>query len=140
MPKKKSPSAKKPAAKKKKPVAKKKPAKKKSVAKKPAKKKRSTAKLAAKQSITVKAENEPEVTIVESSNGKTNVHHKIVFVGSCEGCDHMPFKSHGLIALLAVMCAVLAGIVLSQIQTGGMAQLYDDVQPAPGAAAQNIEL
>jgi hypothetical protein len=144
-PAKKKPAAKKPVAKKKAP-AKKKPAAKKPVAKKkaPAKKKPAAKKVvkkpvaqvaevkpAAAKKIVAEARSEakaaidqaPIVTITETQVKRPNkvveVEKRIVFVGTCANCDHLPMRVNELLGVVVVIVAILAGMLISTTALGG---------------------
>ncbi len=116
-------AAKKPAAKKK-AVAKKKPVAKKVTAKKPVAKKP-----VAKQTVELKIEKtvqqvveeaiEMKAPIVSVTESKVThepvpveVHRKIVYIGTCRNCDHIPMRAEKLVAVLSIMIAILSGIVI----------------------------
>ncbi|NQV89822.1 hypothetical protein HQ487_00270 [Candidatus Uhrbacteria bacterium] len=95
---------------KKKPVAKKSVAKKTPVAKTP------------ELVFQVEEETVPVVTIIEKSapgsRSKLEVHHKIVFLGTCRNCDHMPMGVNKLIGVLSISIAILSGLLLSTALPG----------------------
>lgn len=114
----------------KKSVAKKSPAKKtsakkavakKSVAKKsPAKKSVAKKAVAKKESgliIEIEEQTVPVVTIVEkqvhSARPVTRVLHKVVFLGSCRSCEHMPMGVNKLVGVLSIVIAILSGLLIS---------------------------
>lgn len=100
---------------------------KKSVTKKPvAKKKISAKKSPAKKSVvtdvpelTIQVEEQtfPVITMVEkqvhSTQPTVEVHHKVVFLGSCKNCEHMPMGVNKLIGILSISIAILSGLLIS---------------------------
>lgn len=126
-------AAKKSAAKKavlKKAEAKKPVAKKTAPAKKPVAKiitKKETVKPAVAKKIIAKAREEvkqaveeaPVVTITETQIMQTNkpveVYRKVVFVGHCTNCEHLPVRVSKLLAVFCILIAVLSGIIISKI-------------------------
>jgi hypothetical protein len=114
-------SAKKKIAPKKKVVSKKKIAPKKKVAKKknPAKKKitKKAAKPRRKKSIKAGAHS-PVVTLIEkhfeTPDKASAVHRRVVFIGKCSNCDHVPMRVSRLLALMSLLIFVLSGIIIAQ--------------------------
>ena len=110
---------------KKKSVAKKKPAAKKKAAAKTTTKKKVVKRAAAKK-VVAKARAEakkaiadaPVVTITEKrivrANKPVEIQRRVVFVGSCSNCDHLPVRVSKLMALFTLIIAVLSGVIISQ--------------------------
>jgi len=107
----------------------KKATKKKSVVKKKAAKtitKKKVVKKAAAKKVVAKARAEakkaiadaPVVTITEKritrANKPVEIHRRVVFVGSCSNCDHLPVRVSKLMALFTLIIAVLSGVIISQ--------------------------
>jgi len=107
---------------KKKPATKKKvAAKKKSVAKKVKTLKKSVAKKTIKEvrKDAIKAvEHAPMVTVtekrIEHANKPVEVHRRVVFVGTCANCDHVPMRVGKMLALMSLIIFVLSGIIIVQ--------------------------
>lgn len=104
-------------------VSKKKPAVKKTATKKTVAKKESVvkkklvAKKTAAKAIKTVVEELPVIDILEEQkdHGRmTKIRHRIVFVGSCKNCEHIPMKVSGLIAVMSLIIAVLSGMLLTQ--------------------------
>lgn len=56
------------------------------------------------------------------------IEHRIVFVGTCANCEHVPMPIGHLIAVFSLMVFMLSGIVLYQSEPGlfeGFASLID---------------
>lgn len=111
----------------KKPVAKKKAApkkratarKKKPVAKKKAVKKTVKATAVPTAKIEIEEMTVPVATIVEKtvdpvSHKPKELHRKILFIGTCKNCDHVPMGVNKLVAVLSVTIAILSGLLISQ--------------------------
>ena len=115
-------AAKKPAAKKKKSVAKKPVAKKKSAKKKKisAKKKLVAMKTIAeaRKEVLEAVDQAPVITVTEKrikhKHKPVEVHRRIVFVGTCANCDHVPMRVSKLLALMSLIVFVLSSIIIAQ--------------------------
>lgn len=123
----KKPVAKKKTVAKKKPAAKKKAVKKTTAKKKPAAKKTKTTNAvkptaikkevaAIRKEVAAAVAEAPLVSVteerIERPNRKTEVHRRIVFVGTCSNCDHVPVRVNKLLALLSVIIFALSAIVI----------------------------
>jgi hypothetical protein len=49
---------------------------------------------------------------IEHTHKPTEVHRRVVFVGTCSNCDHVPLRLNKLLALFSVIIFVLSSIVL----------------------------
>jgi hypothetical protein len=58
----------------------------------------------------------PIVTVTESKVTKkpvpVEVHRKIVYIGTCRNCDHLPVRVNNLVAVLSVLVAILSAVVI----------------------------
>ena len=48
---------------------------------------------------------------------------RFVFVPKCSNCDHVPMRINKLVALMAVLVAVLSGMVIAQDQVVDLSRL-----------------
>lgn len=60
----------------------------------------------------------PVVTItekrVEHAHRPVEIERRIVFIGTCSNCDHLPMRVSKLLMLMIVLVAVLSGLILSR--------------------------
>ncbi len=60
--------------------------------------------------------NAPIVTVTESKVTQkpvpVEVHRKIVYIGACRNCDHMPMRVEKLVAVLSILIAILSAVVI----------------------------
>ncbi|PJA45448.1 hypothetical protein CO174_03005 [Candidatus Uhrbacteria bacterium CG_4_9_14_3_um_filter_50_9] len=49
---------------------------------------------------------------IEHAHKPTEVHRRIVFVGTCSNCDHVPMRVNRLLAMFSVIIFVLSAMVL----------------------------
>jgi hypothetical protein len=122
-------AAKKPAAKKTVATKKKSPAKKTASATKPSVKKISPKKVSSKRTVAKKNSplsavevdqsimfSAPSVTILENevhhADRPLEIQRKIILVGVCRNCDHMPMGVNKLVAVLSLAIAVLSGMLI----------------------------
>ena len=121
--------AKKPVAKKSVTPKKKSPAKKTASATKPSVKKVSPKKVSSKKTVAKKSASvsaieidqpmsfsAPSVAILENeiyhANKPVEIQRKIILVGTCRNCDHMPMGVNKLVAVLSLAIAVLSGMLI----------------------------
>jgi len=52
---------------------------------------------------------------VQVANKPVEVHHKIVYIGTCRNCEHIPMKVDKLVAVMAVMGGVVSLLLISAV-------------------------
>lgn len=72
----------------------------------------------ARKEVIASVETAPVVTVtekrIEGHHKPAEVHRRIVFIGTCSNCDHVPMRVNKLLALMSLIIFVLSGIVMAQ--------------------------